>query len=42
MKVDLSGKIMTKRCGLRSKVYSYSYLIDEDNKDKKAKSTKSV
>ena len=38
MKHELSGKIVTKFVGLRAK--AYSYLIDDDSKDKKAKGTK--
>ena len=38
MKNELGGKIMTKFVGLIAK--SYSYLIDDDNEDKKAKGTK--
>ena len=38
MKDDLFGKIMNKFVGLRKK--TYSYLIDDDSEDKKAKSTK--
>ena len=40
MKDELVGKIMTKIFGLRAK--TYSYLIDDDSKDKKAKGKKSV
>ena len=38
MKQELGGKIVTKFVGLRAK--AYSYLIDDDSKDKKAKGTK--
>ena len=38
MKDDAGGKMMTKFFGLRAK--TYSYLIDDDSKDKKAKGTK--
>ena len=38
MKDELGGKIMTKFIGLRAK--TYSYLIDNDSEDKKAKGTK--
>ena len=38
MKSELGRKIMTKFVGLKAK--SYSYLIDDDNEDKKAKGTK--
>ena len=38
MKDEFGGKIMTKFVGLRGK--TYSYLIDDDSKDKKAKGTK--
>ena len=38
MKDMLGGKIMTKFAALRPK--TYSYLIDDDNSDKKAKGTK--
>ena len=37
MKDMLGGKIMTKFAALRPK--TYSYLIDDDNSDKKAKGT---
>ena len=36
----LAGKITTKFVGLRAK--TYSYLIDDGGKNKKAKNTKSV
>ena len=38
MKDELGEKIMTKFVGLRAK--TCSYLIDEGNKDEKAKDTK--
>ena len=38
MKNELGGKILTKFVGL--KVKTYSYLIDHDSEDKKAKSEK--
>ena len=38
MKDELRGKIMTKSVGLRAK--TYSYLIDDNSEDKKAKRTK--
>ena len=38
MKDKLDRKIMTKFVGLRAK--TYSYLIDDDSEDKKAKGTK--
>ena len=38
MKDELGGKTMTKFVGLR--VDMYSYLIDDDSEDKKAKETK--
>ena len=38
MKDELDGKIMGKIVGLRAK--NYSYLIDNDSEDKKAKDTK--
>ena len=38
MKDELCGKIITKFVGLRAK--TYSYLIDEFSKDKKAKGAK--
>ena len=38
MKDELSGRIMTKFVGLRAK--PYSYLIDDNSEDKKAKGTK--
>ena len=38
MKDELEGKTMTKFVGLR--VNMYSYLIDDDSEDKKAKDTK--
>ena len=38
MKDELDGKIMMKFVWLRAK--SYSYLIDDGSKDKKAKGTK--
>ena len=37
MKDELGGKIMTKFGGLKAK--TYSYLIDDGSKDKKAKGT---
>ena len=39
IKDEIGQKIMTKVAGLRAK--SYSYLIDDGSKDKKAKGTKS-
>ena len=38
MKDELGAKILTKFVGLRTK--TYSYLIDDGNKDKKGKGTK--
>ena len=38
MKDELGGKIMTKFVGLGAK--TYSFLIDDDSEDKKAKGTK--
>ena len=38
MKDELGGQIMTKFVRLRAK--TYSYVIDDDSKDKKAKGTK--
>ena len=38
MKDELGRKIITKFVGLRIK--TYSYLIDDDSEDKKAKDTK--
>ena len=38
MKDELGGEIMTEFAGLRAKMYSY--LIDDDSKDKKAKGPK--
>ena len=38
MKVELGGKIMRQFLGIRAK--TYSYLIDDDSEDKKAKGTK--
>ena len=38
MKGELGGKIITEFVGLRPK--TYSYLIDDDSGDKKAKGTK--
>ena len=40
MKDELGGKIMTECVGLRPK--TYSYLMDDDNSDEKAKGTKNV
>ena len=40
MKDDVVGKIIIKIVGLGAK--SYSYLIDDNSEDKKAKSTKSL
>ena len=40
MKDELGGKIMTKIVSIREKIYSY--LTDDDSKDKKAKGKKSV
>ena len=38
MKYELGGKITTKFVGLRAK--TYSYLIDDESENKKAKGTK--
>ena len=38
MKRELGGKIMVKFVGLRAK--NYSYLINDDSEDKKAKDAK--
>ena len=38
MQDELRGKFITKFVGLRAK--TYSYLIDDGSKDKKAKGTK--
>ena len=38
VKVELGGKIMRQFLGIRAK--TYSYLIDDDSEDKKAKGTK--
>ena len=38
MKDELGGKVMRKLVGLRAK--TYSYLIVDDSKDKKAKDAK--
>ena len=38
MKIESCGQIMKKKFGLRAKVYSY--LNDNNEEDKKAKSTK--
>ena len=38
MKDELGGKVIAKFVGLRAK--TYSYLIDDDSQDKKAKNTK--
>ena len=38
MKDEIGGKTMTKFVGLKAKILRY--LIDHDNKDKKAKGTK--
>ena len=38
MKDELGGKIVTKFVGIRAK--TYSYLIDDNSEDKKAKGTK--
>ena len=38
MKDELGGKIMTEFAALRPKIYSY--LMDDDNSDKKGKGTK--
>ena len=40
MKHELGGKILTRFAGLRAK--TYSYLIDDGSKDKKAKGKKSA
>ena len=40
MKDDLGGKIMKHFAGLRAK--TYSYFIDNNDEDKKAKGTKYV
>ena len=40
MKDELGGKIMTKFVGLRAK--TYSYFIDDDSEDKKAKGKKKM
>ena len=37
-KNELKGKLMTKCCGLKAKCYSYK--LDDDNEEKKAKGTK--
>ena len=38
MKDEISGKVLKEYVGLRAK--TYSYLIDDGSKDKKAKDTK--
>ena len=40
IKDELGGKIMTKFVSLRPE--AYSYLMDDDNSDKKAKVTKKL
>ena len=40
MKDEISGKVLKEYVGLRAK--TYSYLIDDGSKDKKAKGKKSA